>query len=100
MADFVQEATVVGVPDPVWGERPMALVSVRTGFEADEYAVIDFLKTHGVETGRITKWMLPKLVAITRDIPKTSVGKYNKKRIRDELDRFLAIARDVSDRAG
>ncbi len=100
MADFVQEATVVGVPDPVWGERPMALVSVRTGFEADEYAVIDFLKTHGVDTGRITKWMLPRLVAITRDIPKTSVGKYNKKRIRDELDRFLAIARDVGDRAG
>ncbi|MBY4895899.1 long-chain-fatty-acid--CoA ligase [Cupriavidus sp. AU9028] len=99
MADFVQEATVVGVPDPVWGERPMALVSVRTGFQADEVDVIEFLKVHGVQAGRITKWMLPTRVAITRDIPKTSVGKYNKKRIRDELERFLAIAKDVSARA-
>ncbi|MGO4327508.1 long-chain-fatty-acid--CoA ligase [Cupriavidus sp. M-11] len=100
MADFVHEATVVGVPDPVWGEKPMALVSVRTGFEATEESVIDFLKVHGVETGKITRWMLPKLVAITRDIPKTSVGKFNKKQIRDDLDKFLAIARDVSSRHG
>jgi non-ribosomal peptide synthetase component E (peptide arylation enzyme) len=40
--------------------------------------------------------MLPKLVAFTRDIPKTSVGKFNKKMVRDRLDSFLAIARDVS----
>jgi non-ribosomal peptide synthetase component E (peptide arylation enzyme) len=40
--------------------------------------------------------MLPKLVAITSDIPKTSVGKYNKKAVRDDLDRFLAIAKETS----
>ncbi|WP_454739844.1 long-chain-fatty-acid--CoA ligase [Cupriavidus necator] len=98
MADFVLEATVVGVPDAVWGERPLALVKLRPGFEADEGDVIAFLKTHGVDTGKITKWMLPALVAMTGEIPKTSVGKYNKKQIREELDRFLAIARDVTDR--
>jgi acyl-CoA synthetase (AMP-forming)/AMP-acid ligase II len=96
MADFVLEAMVVGVPDPVWGEKPMALVSLRPGHQATEQDVIAFLITHGVDTGKITKWMLPKLVAITRDIPKTSVGKYNKKQVREQLDRFLAIARDVS----
>lgn len=96
MADFVLEAMVVGVPDPVWGEKPMALVSLRPGHEASHQDVIDFLVRHGVETGKITKWMLPRLVAITRDIPKTSVGKYNKKQVREQLDRFLAIAKDVS----
>jgi acyl-CoA synthetase (AMP-forming)/AMP-acid ligase II len=96
MADFVLEASVVGVPDPVWGEKPMALVSLRPGCTASEEDVIAFLKIHGVATGRITRWMLPKLVAFTRDIPKTSVGKFNKKMVRDRLDSFLAIARDVS----
>jgi acyl-CoA synthetase (AMP-forming)/AMP-acid ligase II len=96
MADFVLEASVVGVPDPVWGEKPMALVSLRPGCTASEEDVIAFLKIHGVATGRITRWMLPKLVAFTRDIPKTSVGKFNKKLVRDKLDSFLAIARDVS----
>jgi acyl-CoA synthetase (AMP-forming)/AMP-acid ligase II len=96
MADFVSEAMVVGVPDPVWGEKPLALVSLRPGHQASEQDVIDFLVKQGVETGKITRWMLPKLVAITRDIPKTSVGKYNKKAVRDQLDRYLALAKDVS----
>ncbi|MDB5760843.1 MAG: AMP-dependent synthetase [Burkholderia sp.] len=96
MADFVSEAMVVGVPDPVWGEKPLALVSLRPGHQGSERDVIDFLLKHGVETGKITRWMLPRLVAITRDIPKTSVGKYNKKAVRDQLERYLAIATDVS----
>lgn len=96
MADFVLEATVVGVPDATWGEKPMALVALRPGYQASEEDVIAFLIEHGVNTGKITKWMLPKLVAITKDIPKTSVGKYNKKLVRDRLDEFLAKAKDVS----
>jgi acyl-CoA synthetase (AMP-forming)/AMP-acid ligase II len=96
MADFVSEAMVVGVPDAVWGEKPLALVSLRPGHRGSEQDVIDFLVTHGVETGKITRWMLPRLVAITRDIPKTSVGKYNKKAVRDQLERYLAIAKDMS----
>lgn len=96
MADFVLEAAVVGVPDLVWGEKPMALVSIRPNSNATEEDVISFLNEHGVETGKITKWMLPKLVAITTAIPKTSVGKFNKKAVRDNLEQFLKIAKDVS----
>ena len=58
--------------------------------------MIAFLTTHGVEAGKITKWMLPKLVAIIKDIPKTSVGKFNKKAVREQLETFLVIAKDVS----
>ena len=96
MADFVLEAAVVGVPDPVWGEVPMALVSLRPGSAATEDDVIAFMTEHGVETGKITRWMLPKLVTLTRSIPKTSVGKYNKKAIRDQLPQFVAIAKDMA----
>lgn len=96
MADFVLEATVVGVPDPIWGEKPLALVHIRPGYQATEEDVIAFLSEHGVATGKITQWMLPKLVALTSEIPKTSVGKYNKKLVRDHLDNFLSIAKDMS----
>jgi acyl-CoA synthetase (AMP-forming)/AMP-acid ligase II len=96
MADFVLEAAVVGVPDPVWGEKPMAIVSLRPGMAASEDDVVAFLHEHGVKTGHITKWMLPKLVVITQEIPKTSVGKFNKKMIRDNLDRFVPLAKDTS----
>lgn len=96
MADFVLEAMVVGVPEPVWGEKPMAVVSLRPGMNASEDDVIDFLEEHGVQTGKITRWMLPKLVAITPDIPKTSVGKFNKKAVRENLGHFLAIAKDTT----
>lgn len=95
MADFVLEAMVVGVPDKVWGEKPMAIVSLRPGSNANEQDVIDFLEEHGVKTGKITKWMLPKLVAITKNIPKTSVGKYNKKEVRDRISEFLDLAKEV-----
>ena len=96
MADFVLEAMVVGVPDPVWGEKPMAVISLRPGMNATEDDVIDFLEEHGVQTGKITKWMLPKLVAFTSEIPKTSVGKFNKKAVRENLGHFLAIAKDTA----
>ena len=95
-ADFVLEATVVGVPDPVWGEKPMAIVSLRPGMQASEDDIIQFLDEHGVQTGQITKWMMPKLVAIVDEIPKTSVGKFSKKTIRDSLERFLPIAKDTT----
>jgi acyl-CoA synthetase (AMP-forming)/AMP-acid ligase II len=49
-----------------------------------------------VAKGKITKWMLPKLVAIVDEVPKTSVGKFNKKEIRNSLDKFLAKAKDMS----
>jgi len=71
-------------------------VHLRPGYDVSEDDVIIFLKEHGVETGKITKWMLPRLIAITTGIPKTSVGKYNKKAIRENIDKFVAIAKDMS----
>ncbi|MFX1281831.1 MAG: AMP-binding protein, partial [Promethearchaeota archaeon] len=95
MADFVLEATVVGVPDEVWGEIPMAIVKYLPDSNKKEEDLIEFLKAEGVDNGKITKWMLPKLVAIVDEIPRTSVGKFNKIEIRENLKHFLEKAKDM-----
>ena len=94
-AEFVLEAMCVGVPDEKWGEIPMALVRLIPGMEKTEKDVLDFLQKEGVEQGRITKWMLPVYVALVKDIPKTSVGKFNKREVRKQIDRFVEIAKRV-----
>jgi len=95
MADFIIEATVVGVPDEVWGEIPLALVKILPNSNKKEEDIVEFLKNEGVEKGKITKWMLPKMVAIVDEVPKTSVGKYNKREIKNNLEKYLAIAKDM-----
>jgi len=95
MADFVLEATFVGVPDEVWGEKAMAIMKLVPHSNKKEEDLIEFLKTEGLDKGKITKWMLPKLVVIVDEIPRTSVGKFNKIEIRKNLDEFLAKAKDM-----
>jgi acyl-CoA synthetase (AMP-forming)/AMP-acid ligase II len=95
MADFILEATVVGVPDEIWGEIPLAIVKLVPGSDKSEDDLINFLQREGVSKGKITKWMLPKLIAIVDEIPKTSVGKYNKRAIRKDIDKFLSLAKPM-----
>jgi len=95
LADFILEATVVGVPDEVWGEKALAIIKLVPGADNKEEDLIEFLKTEGVDKGKITKWMIPKLVAIVDEIPKTSVGKYNKREIKNNLDEYLAKAKEM-----
>ncbi|MFX1256918.1 MAG: long-chain-fatty-acid--CoA ligase [Promethearchaeota archaeon] len=96
MADFILEATVVGVPDEVWGEKPLAIVKLVPGSNKKEEDLIEFLKIEGVDKGKITKWMLPKLVAIVDEVPKTSVGKYNKREIKKNLEKYMVNAKDMN----
>ncbi|MFP3998497.1 MAG: long-chain-fatty-acid--CoA ligase [Desulfobacterales bacterium] len=94
-ADFVLEAMYVGVPDEKWGELPMAIIRLMPGMEATEQDVMDFLQQQGVATGKLAKWMLPVYVAIVDEIPKTSVGKHNKKEVRKRIDHFLGAAKKM-----
>ncbi len=94
-ADFILEAAIVGVPDDKWGQRPMALVTLVPGATANEEDVIRHLQTEGVDKGKITRWMLPDFVLITDDIPKTSVGKFNKLVINRDIAGFVAKAKRV-----
>jgi len=78
----VAEAAVVGVPDARWGERPVACVVLRTGVDATEAKTVDLL-AH-LEP-RVPKWWLPDEVVFLDSIPKTSVGKFSKKDLREQL---------------
>ncbi|WP_297791541.1 fatty acid--CoA ligase [uncultured Marinobacter sp.] len=80
----VDGAAVVGIPDEKWGERPHALVILKPGEEASLEDIQGHLKQF-VDTGEINKWAIPEQIDFVEDIPKTSVGKINKKLIRDQL---------------
>ncbi|CAM3255021.1 long-chain-fatty-acid--CoA ligase [Ectopseudomonas mendocina] len=80
----VREVAVVGVPDPQWGERPFALLVLREEQGLDAKGLKDHLKPF-VEQGHINKWAIPTQIALVTEIPKTSVGKLDKKRIRVEI---------------
>ncbi|MBH1934784.1 long-chain fatty acid--CoA ligase [Streptomyces sp. AV19] len=72
----VAEAAVVAVPDEKWGERPLAAVVLRDG-SAVEYEVLRaFLED------RVARWQLPERWVRVPAVPKTSVGKFDKKALR------------------
>jgi fatty-acyl-CoA synthase len=75
----VLEAAVVAIPDEKWVERPLATVVLREGAEAD----LDSLRDH--LASRFAKWQLPDAWAIIDAVPRTSVGKFDKKVLRQEF---------------
>ena len=82
----VVEATVVGVPDEKWGERPLAVVVRRDSSELDAATLRDFLAE------RVAKWWIPERWAFVESVPKTSVGKFDKKTVRrQQLEGSLEI---------
>ncbi|MEW2287926.1 long-chain fatty acid--CoA ligase [Streptomyces sp. NPDC047841] len=74
----VAEAAVVAVPDDKWGERPLATVVLRPGATADFASLRAFL----LEEAHIAKWQLPERWTVVESVPKTSVGKFDKKVLR------------------
>ncbi len=75
----VVEAAVVAIADPKWGERPCACVVCAEGSALDAEGVRSFL------TGKVAKWWLPDRVEFIDEVPKTSVGKFDKKVLRARL---------------
>jgi fatty-acyl-CoA synthase len=72
----VLEATVIGVPDERWQERPLALVVLKPGATTTADDLQAFLAS------RVARWWVPERWAFVGEIPKTSVGKFNKKVVR------------------
>jgi len=72
----VIEAAVVGVPDPRWQERPLASVVLRQSASVSAEELREFLAS------RVPKWQLPERWSFIAEVPKTSVGKFSKKTLR------------------
>jgi fatty-acyl-CoA synthase len=72
----VAEAAVVGIPDERWGERPLASVVLREGEEVSPEDLRAFLED------KVAKWQVPDRWAFIDEVPKTSVGKFDKKVLR------------------
>jgi fatty-acyl-CoA synthase len=77
----VVEASVIGVPDEKWGERPLACVVRKSGSGVDPSVLAAFLGEH------VAKWQVPERWAFIEEVPKTSVGKYDKKVLRAQHER-------------
>jgi fatty-acyl-CoA synthase len=75
----VREAAVVGVPHERWQERPVACVVLQPGATADRDELLAFISP------RFAKWWLPDDVVFLRELPKTGVGKFDKRALRAAL---------------
>ncbi len=75
----ITEAAVIGIPDEKWGERPLACVVVGDGGELSAEDVLEHLRP------RVAKWQLPDRVEFIDEVPKTSVGKFSKKTLRERF---------------
>jgi len=77
----VLEAAVIAVPHPQWQERPLACVVAKPEFkdQLTESEILDYLKP------LVAKWWLPDEVRFIDAVPKTSVGKFDKKVLRERF---------------
>jgi fatty-acyl-CoA synthase len=83
----VAEAAVVAVPDERWDERPLACVVLKEGTSATPTELKEFLSS------KVAKWWLPERWAFINEVPKTSVGKFDKKVLRARhADGEIAVA--------
>jgi len=72
----IAEAAVVAIPHEKWGERPLACVVCRDDADLEPDELLTFLD------GKVAKWWLPDRVEFIDEVPKTSVGKFDKKELR------------------
>jgi fatty-acyl-CoA synthase len=75
----VLEAAVIAVPHPKWVERPLACVVPKPGEQVTPAEIIDYLRP------KLARWALPDDVVLIEAVPKTSVGKFDKKVLRERF---------------
>jgi fatty-acyl-CoA synthase len=77
----VAEAAVIGIADETWGERPLAAVVLRSGAEVTAEKLRAFM------TEQVPRWQLPERWCFIAEVPKTSVGKFSKRQMREAYQR-------------
>lgn len=88
----VAEVAAIGIPDPLWGERPMLLVVQdnpnKPAASDQKNAIQKMIKMafkEASDAGVISKWAAPDRIDMVDEIAKTSVGKIDKKRLRAQI---------------
>ena len=76
----LKEAAVIAIPHPKWDERPLGVLVVRDGLEVTKPELDTFLLERG-----FAKWQLPDAYEFVAEIPKTTVGKFLKRALRDQF---------------
>jgi fatty-acyl-CoA synthase len=76
----VAEAAVIAIPDPKWGERPLACVALKPGQQASPEALDELLLTKS-----FAKWQLPERYEFIDAVPRTSTGKFWKLKLRERF---------------
>jgi fatty-acyl-CoA synthase len=79
--EAVYEVAVIGLPDEKWGERPHAMIALIDGANVSDNDIKAFLVSF-IASGTINKWAIPSKIVFEKSLPKTSVGKIDKKQIR------------------
>ena len=88
----VQNAAVVGLPHPQWGEAVSAFVKLKPGAQADEAGIAEHCRKH------LGGFQVPKLVRILDEMPMTATGKLRKVELRQAFsEHFARRAREVAD---
>ena len=80
----VNEVAVIGIKDDKWGERPLPLIVLKEG----QAATLEDIRRHVQkysDTGQISRYAIPDQVRFVEGLAKTSVGKLNKKAIREQI---------------
>ncbi|MGO1283122.1 MAG: AMP-binding enzyme, partial [Psychrobacter sp.] len=78
----VADVSVIGVRDAQWGERPLALIVLKPDAQSTSVDDIKAIAEKAVERGMIPKYGVPSQFKFVDDLPKTSVGKHDKKAMR------------------
>lgn len=81
--DKVLEASIVAVPHEKWQERPVACVVLKEGQAVEREDLYALLEAD------FPKWWMPDDILFVNEIPKTSVGKFLKRVLRDQLKTYM-----------
>ncbi|HEY6895716.1 MAG TPA: fatty acid--CoA ligase [Rhodocyclaceae bacterium] len=80
----VSEVAVIGIKDDKWSERPLALVVLKDGQQAGAGEICALVE-QAAAAGEISRYAVPKRVDFVAALPRTSVGKLNKKAMREKF---------------
>jgi acyl-CoA synthetase (AMP-forming)/AMP-acid ligase II len=77
------EATVIGIPDLKWSERPLLIAVKLAGEIIDEKMLLSYLG------GKVAKWWVPENVVFVDELPHTATGKISKKDLRSQFANYI-----------